>query len=142
MSNATTTRTTTVTAYLCTKGAADAIEFYKRAFGAEELYRLPGPDGSLGHAEIRIGETTLMLSDEAPQLGVFSPTTRGGATSAFVLDVPDCDAAWKRALDAGATVERPLTDNPYGRGGWILDPFGHRWSIMTSNPNFDPKDMQ
>ena len=131
-----------VTAYLCAKGASDAIAFYTKAFGAREAYRLPNDDGTLGHAEIRIGETTLYLSDEAPQLNVLSPTTRGGATCSFVLDVDDVDAAFARAVDAGATVERPIVDNPYGRSGWVIDPFGHRWSIMTPNPNFDPKDMQ
>ncbi|HEY7801528.1 MAG TPA: VOC family protein [Dehalococcoidia bacterium] len=130
-----------VTAYLCAKGAADAIAFYERAFGANELYRLENDDGTIGHAEIQIGQTTLYVSDEAPQLGVLSPATLKGNSTSFVLDVDDCDAAFQRAVDAGATVERPLADNPYGRGGWVVDPFGHRWSIMTSNPNFKPEDM-
>jgi PhnB protein len=132
----------TVTAYLCAKPAAEAIEFYKRAFGAVERYRIPNPDGRLGHAEITIGETLLMLSDEAPDLGVLSPTTLHGSGTAFVLDVPDCDAVFQRAIDAGARMDRPLKDEPYGRGGWLTDPFGHRWSVMTSNPEFDPSQMQ
>jgi PhnB protein len=132
----------TVTTYICVDGASDAIEFYKRAFGAEELYRLPGPDGKLGHAEIKIGETVLMLSDEWPEGGVRSPLRFDGSCVSLVLDVPDCDAAWLRALEAGAKVDRPLKDEPYGRGGWIIDPFGHRWSIMTSNADFNPEDMQ
>ena len=135
-------RRPSVTAYLCAKGASDAIDFYTKAFGARELYRLPNEDGTLGHAEIQIGETTLYLSDEAPQLNVLSPATLGGATCSFVLDVDDVDAAFARAVDAGATVERPIADNPYGRSGWLVDPFGHRWSIMTSNPAFDPAEMQ
>jgi len=136
------TRRPNVTAYLCTTGASDAIAFYSKAFGAQELYRLPNDDGTLGHAEVKIGETTLYLSDEAPQLNVLSPSSRGGATCSFVLDVDDVDAAFNRAVDAGAKVDRPIVDNPYGRGGWVIDPFGHRWSIMTANPDFDPKDMQ
>ena len=138
----TVTTNTSVTTYLCVDGASDAIEFYKRAFGAQELYRLPGPDGKLGHAEIRIGETVIMLSDEAPALGVRSPLRFDGSCVSLVLDIPDCEAAWERALDAGAKIDRPLKDEPYGRGGWITDPFGHRWSIMTSNPDFKPEDMQ
>ena len=131
-----------VAAYLCADGAADAIEFYKKAFGAEELYRLPNPDGRLGHAEIKIGDTVLMLSDEWAEMKVLSPKKLSGTAESFVLDVDDADASFKRAVDAGAIVERPLTDAPYGRGGWVIDPFGHRWSIMTSNPNFKPEDMQ
>jgi PhnB protein len=131
-----------VTAYLCAKGAADAIDFYKRAFGAEELYRLAGPDGHIGHAEITIGETTLMISDEWPEGNVFAPQTLGGSGTSFVLDVSDCDAVFERALAEGAKLNRPMKDEPYGRGGWLEDPFGHRWSIMTSNPNFKPEDMQ
>ncbi|HLZ69858.1 MAG TPA: VOC family protein [Dehalococcoidia bacterium] len=131
-----------VTAYLCAKGAAEAIQFYTRAFGATERYRLEMPDGRIGHAEIVIGDTLLMLSDEAPELGVFSPRSLGGNSTSFVFDVDDADAAFQRALDAGATVERPLQDEPYGRGGWVVDPFGHRWSIMTPNPDFEPVQMK
>jgi PhnB protein len=130
-----------VTAYLCAKGASDALAFYARAFGAKERYRLTNDDGSIGHAEIDIGQTTIYVSDEAPQLGVLSPATLHGNSTSFVLDVADCDAVFQRALEAGATEERPLTDNPYGRGGWVVDPFGHRWSIMTPNPHFKPEDM-
>ena len=122
-----------VTAYLCADGAADAIEFYKRAFGAEERYRLPEPDGRLGHAEIVIGDTVLFLSDERAEHAVLSPLALKGNSVSFVLRVPDVDAAFQRACDAGATVERPVVDSPHGRGGWLVDPFGHRWSIMTPN---------
>ena len=124
-----------VTAYLCANGAAEAIEFYKRAFGAEERYRLPQPDGTLGHAEIVIGDTVLFLSDEWAPYGVLSPLALKGNSVSFVLQVPDADAAFQRACDAGATVERPVVDTPHGRGGWVVDPFGHRWSIMTPNPH-------
>jgi uncharacterized glyoxalase superfamily protein PhnB len=131
-----------VTAYLCAQGAADAIDFYKRAFGAKEQYRLTDEAGRIGHATISIGDTTLYISDEAPQLGVFSPATLKGNSCSFVLAVDDVDAAWGRAIGAGAKVERPITVAPYGRGGWLLDPFGHRWNLMTENPDFKPEDMQ
>jgi PhnB protein len=137
---ATATKTTTVTTYICVDGAVDAIDWYKRAFGAEERYRLED-GGRISHAEIAIGETVLMLSDEWPEGNVKSPRRFDGSCVSLVLDVPDCDAAWKHALAAGATVDRPMRDEPYGRGGWITDPFGHRWSIMTSNSDFNPEDM-
>jgi PhnB protein len=134
--------TTNVTAYLCAGGAADAIDFYKRAFGAVEKYRMTGDDGRIGHAELTIGETDLYLSDEWPQMGVLSPKTLKGNGVSFVLAVPDVEASWQRAIDAGATVERELADQPHGRGGWLVDPFGHRWSIMSPNPAFDPHDVK
>ncbi|MDP9236579.1 MAG: VOC family protein [Chloroflexota bacterium] len=131
-----------VTAYLCAKGAAEAIAFYKKAFGAEERHRMADDDGRIGHAEITIGDTTLFISDEWQEYRVLSPLTLKGSSVSFVLDVADCDAAFQRAIDAGAKVERPLKDEPYGRGGWIVDPFGHRWSIMTANSDFNPDDMK
>jgi PhnB protein len=131
-----------VTAYLCVKGAAEAITFYTRAFGATERYRITMPDGRIGHAEITLGESVLMLSDEAPELGVFSPQSLGGYSTSFVIEVEDADAAFQRALDAGATLERLLKDEPYGRGGWLFDPFGHRWYVLRPNPAFAPAQMQ
>ena len=131
----------TVTAYLCVKGAVDAIEFYKTAFGATERYRIPNPDGTLGHAELVIGTTILYLSDEWPEGNVYSPTTLGGTSTSLMLDVPDCDAVFQRALDAGATVDRPMKDEPYGRSGWLIDPFGHRWSVMTPRHGFKPEEI-
>jgi PhnB protein len=122
----------TVTAYLCCDGASRAIDFYATAFGAEELLRFPEPDGRLGHAEIRIGNATLYLSDEFPELDVRSPIALGGAGAAFVILVQDADAAVARAVAAGATLERPVVDSPHGRGGWIRDPFGHRWNILAA----------
>jgi PhnB protein len=130
----------TVTPYFCVNGAAEALEFYKRAFAAQERYRIPW-EGRIGHAEIVIGETVLFLSDEAPDLGVLSPTTLRGNSVSFTLSVPEAEAAFQRALDAGATVERPLKNEPYGRTGWVIDPFGHRWAIQTPNPDFKPEDM-
>ena len=123
--------TTSVTAYLTCDGAAQAIDFYRAAFDAAELSRMEDTDGRIGHAEIRIGETTLYVSDEYPELQVFGPLRRGGASAANVIHVPDADASFDRAVKAGATVQRPLQDNPFGRSGWIVDPWGHRWSIMT-----------
>ena len=127
-----------LTAYLCVNGASDALAFYKQAFGADEQYRMTGDDGRIGHAELSIGGTTIFLSDEWPEMGVLSPKTLKGNGVSFVLAVDDLDAVWQRAIDAGATAERPIVDQPHGRGGWIVDPFGHRWSLMTPNPNFDP----
>lgn len=130
-----------VTTYLCADGAAKAIDFYTKAFDAKERYRLDNGDGRLGHAEIVIGDTTLFLSDEWAEHNVLSPRTLKGNSVSFVIDVDDVDAAFQRAVDAGATVERPITEAPYGRGGWLVDPFGHRWNLMTPNPNFKPEDM-
>jgi PhnB protein len=129
--------TARVTAYLCADPASDAIAFYTAAFGAVEAYRMED-GGRIGHAELTIGDTTLYISDTWPEMGVKSPLTLGGNSVSFVLDVPDVDTAFQRAVTAGATIERPIADAPYARGGWVRDPFGHRWSIQTSNPNFKP----
>lgn len=129
--------TARVTAYLCASDASGAIAFYTNAFGAVEDYRMED-GGRIGHAELAIGDTTLYISDEWPEMGVKSPLTLGGNSVSFVIDVPDVDAAFQRAVDAGATVERPIEDAPYARGGWVRDPFGHRWSIQTTNPDFKP----
>jgi PhnB protein len=131
----------TIMAYLCVDGAAEAIAFYTKAFGAKERYRFPMEDGSIGHCEMEIGNSVIALSDEAPELNVVSPKKQSGHSLSIVMDVEDVDAVWQQALDAGAEVERPLKDEPYGRAGWIIDPFGHRWSIMRTNPSFDPASM-
>ena len=131
-----------VTPYICTKGAADAIEFYARAFGARERYRIPWEGGRIGHAEITIGDSLIMLSDEFPEMGVLSPLTLGGNSCSLSAEVQDVDAALQRALDAGATVQRPIADEPYGRSVWLVDPFGHRWHLLRPKRDFDPKDMQ
>ena len=120
----------TVTPHLVCRGAADAIEFYKNAFGAEEICRMPGPDGKLMHAEVRIGDSVLMLADEFPEWGVSGPQAIGGTPVTVHLYVEDCDAVYNRAVEAGATVAMPLADMFWGdRYGLIEDPFGHRWSI-------------
>ena len=131
----------TVTAYFVVEEAAKAIEFYKQAFGAEEVYRMPMGD-KIGHAEIRIGDTRLMLSDEWPDLGVLGPKARGGTTCRFVIYGPDADAAFRRAVDAGATEEKPVSDQLWGdRMGAVVDPFGHRWSLSTHVEDVSPEEM-
>lgn len=122
----------TVTPYLTVKGAADALAFYKAAFGATEVMRLEmGPD-QLGHAEVKIGDSNVMLSDEFPDMGVVGPKTLGGVASTLMIYTEDCDAAIARAVAAGAKVLRPAENQFYGdRMGQIEDPFGHRWSIST-----------
>ena len=124
----------TVTPTLVVDGAAAAIEFYRRAFGAVELFRMPAPDGQkLWHAEIQIGDSRLMLSDELPEMcGTPSPKTLGGTPVGIHLYAEDADATVRRAVDAGASVIMPLTDMFWGdRFGTIVDPFGHQWSIAT-----------
>jgi PhnB protein len=132
---------TTVTAYLAVDGAARAIDFYINAFGAVEQSRLAMEDGKIGHAAIRIGESALYLSDEWPEMGVVGPAKLTGIPASLVLEVEDPDAVFHRAIECGAKQERPLKDEPYGRGGWVIDPFGHRWNIMRANPSFDPASM-
>jgi PhnB protein len=133
----------TVTPYLAIKGAAQAIEFYKRAFGAIERYRLPGPDGkTIGHAEIVIGNSIVMLSDEFPEQGNRSPLSLNGTPVTLALYVEDVDAAFKRALDAGAKVRRQLENQFYGdRAGCVLDPFGYQWTLMTHIEDVSPEEM-
>ena len=122
----------TLTSYLTVKGAAQAIDFYKRAFGAKERFRMPTPDGkTIGHAEIIIGDSILMLADEFPGCNK-SPHTLGGSPISMLIYVEDVDAAFQRAVDAGATVKDPVENKFYGeRAGSVLDPFGHHWTLMT-----------
>jgi uncharacterized glyoxalase superfamily protein PhnB len=123
----------TVTPYLIIKGAAEALEFYKKAFGATEVARLPGPDGkSIMHAEMKIGDSLVLLADEAPQWGVVGPATLGGSGVTIHLYVPDVDSFVDQAVKAGAKVTMPITDMFWGdRFGKITDPFGHAWSVAT-----------
>lgn len=131
-----------LTPYLYVKGAADAIEFYRTAFGADEMYRIPNADGTIGHAEIKIGDSILMLADENPQIGALSPQSLKGTSFSFVLYVEDADATFKRAIGAGATEKRPLENKFYGdRTGMIADPFGHEWSISTHVEDVSPEEM-
>jgi PhnB protein len=131
------------TPYLCVNGASDAIEFYKKAFGATEVYRLAEPDGKIGHAEIRIGRAVIMLADEYPDLGHRSPKSLGGTPVKIHLYVEDVDAAVSRAYDAGAKILQPVKDEFYGdRNGSFEDPFGHIWFIATRKENVSPEEIQ
>jgi PhnB protein len=122
----------TVTPYLILTGASDAIAFYKKAFDAEEVMRLGGPGGKVGHAEIEIGDSRVMLADEHPEIGALSPRSIGGSPVSIHLYVEDVDRVVQRAVAAGAKLVRPVTDQFYGdRAGGIEDPFGHRWFIAT-----------
>jgi PhnB protein len=131
----------TVTAYLAVKNAEMAIDFYRRALGATERYRIPAPEGKIGHCELFIGNSLIYLADEFESENFFAPRTPGSAGVYFMIEVDDADAAFERALRAGATVARPLRDEPFGRTGDVLDPFGHRWSFLKVNPDFKPEDM-
>ncbi len=133
----------TVNAYLTIKNCAAALEFYKQAFGAVEIMRLDmGPD-TIGHAEILIGDTRVMMSDEFPEMGAKSPTTLGGSAGYLMLYTPDCDAAIAKAVAAGATLTRPAQDQFYGdRSGQIEDPFGHRWAIHTMIEELTPDQIK
>jgi len=133
-----TSNTQTITAYISVRNAAAAIAFYVEAFDAVEVSRLVGDDGRIGHAEITIGSSKLMLADEYPEIDVVGPQTRGGPTCSFTIEVPDVDASFARAVAAGATVERPVADQFHGnRMGWVRDPFGHRWTLSTPIADFD-----
>ena len=135
-----------VLAYLSVDGASDAIDFYTRAFGATELYRLPMEDGRLGHAEIQIGDTRVLLADEYPEMNILGPNARGGPTASFAIMVDsteDLEAMWAQALAAGATVEREIEDQFYGhRMGQLLDPYGHKWSINAVVEEVSPEEMK
>ena len=122
----------TVTPYLICRGAAKALEFYKEAFGAEELFRMPRPDGRVMHAEIRIGDSPIMLADEVAEMQALSPASLGGSPVGILLYVEDVDARFDRAIRAGGTVVRPVQDQFYGdRLGALKDPYGHVWFVST-----------
>lgn len=131
-----------VTPYLICQGAAGAIDFYKSAFGAIELFRLPMPDGKIGHAEIKIGNSPIMLADEFPDMGFSSPTTLKGTPVSLMIYVEDCDTMFAKAIEIGATVVKPLQDQFYGdRSGCLTDPFGHVWSIATHKEDVPPEEL-
>lgn len=133
----------TATPYLIAKDAARAIEFYKKAFGAEELFRMPMDDGRVGHAEIQIGNSRFMLADEFPNMDAVSPVTLGGTPISIMLYVEDVDAFTQRAVEAGATVVKPVQNQFYGdRTGVIKDPFGFIWSIATHVEDVSPEELQ
>ena len=131
-----------VTPYLVVKGAAQAIEFYKAAFGAVELFRLEMGDGRLGHAELQIGDSHVMLADEFPEMGALGPESYGGTPVSLLIYIPEVDAVFARALAAGATEKKPVQDQFYGdRSGMLTDPFGHSWSIATHIEDVAPEEM-
>ncbi|MDB6043144.1 MAG: Glyoxalase/bleomycin resistance protein/dioxygenase [Gammaproteobacteria bacterium] len=133
----------TATPYLIVNGAAEAIEFYKRAFGATELLRMTDPQGRIGHAEIRVGDSVIMLADEHPDMGYRGPRSMGGSSVSILLYVDDVDTIFDRALSAGATVQRPIANQFYGdRSGKLEDPFGHVWSIATHVEDVPPEEMR
>ena len=133
----------TATPYLIVKGAARAIDFYKQAFGATELVRMPGPGGTIGHAEIKIGDSPIMLADEVPQMGYRSPAALGGSPVSIMIYVEDVDQVVDRSVKAGAKLERPVADQFYGdRNGTIHDPFGHVWTIATHKEDVSPEEMK
>jgi PhnB protein len=132
----------TVTPYLIIKGAAEAIEFYKTAFGAQELFRMPMPDGKIGHAEIQIGDSKLMIGEEMEEMGYRSPQSLNGCPVGFVLYVADVDTEFQHAIDTGATVVRPVENKFYGdRMGCLRDPFGFEWSLGTHIEDVTPEEM-
>ena len=129
--------------YLRVHSTAEAIAFYARAFGAKELFRLTEPSGRIGHAEIKIGPTTVMLSDEYPEHGIRGPRSLGGTTFALHLHVGDVDTAFEQAVGAGAAVVRPLQNHFYGeRSGTVRDPFGHEWLLGGHLESVTPEEMQ
>jgi PhnB protein len=132
----------TVTPYLAIRDAAKAIEFYKNAFGAEELFRMPGADGKIMHAEILIGDSPLMISEEMPDYGVKSPQALGGTPVNIFLYVENVDKVFDQAVKAGATVTTPVADQFWGdRYGKLADPFGHEWSVATHIEDVAPDEM-
>ena len=133
----------TATPYLIIKGAADAIEYYKQVFGATELFRVPGPGGVLMHAEIKIGDSIIMLADEFPQMDALSPKTIGGSPVGLMLYLANVDEVFHRAITAGAKEIRPLQNQFYGdRSGTVEDPFGHKWTIATHVEDLTPAEIE
>lgn len=131
-----------VSPYLCVDGAEEAIEFYSTVFDAKERMRLPAPEGKIGHAELQLGDSVIMLADEAPELGIRSPKSVGGTPVTISVYVEDVDGVFDRAVQGGAKAIRPLEDQFYGdRSGQFEDPFGHRWSVATHVEDVSPDEM-
>ena len=132
-----------VSAYLTVDGAAAAIEFYKSVLGATERGRMPGPDGRIGHAELNIGDSLIMLSDAFPDMGVRDPKDIGGTPVTLSVYVEDVDDVFARALAAGASEQRPVQNQFYGdRSGQFVDPWGHRWNVATHVEDVPPDEME
>jgi PhnB protein len=133
----------TLSPYLAVDHAAEAIEFYKRAFGAEERVRMDGPGSTIGHAELEIGDSLLMLADPFPEASTRTPKDVGGTTVNLFIYVEDADAVVQQAIDAGATVTRPVENMFWGdRFGIVTDPYGHTWSIATRVEDVPPEEME
>jgi PhnB protein len=131
-----------VTPYLCLSNAAGAIDFYKRAFGARVTVRMDGPNGKIGHAELQIGDSRIMLADEMPGGSCRSPQSLGGTSMGVFLYVEDVDSVFKQAQGAGAKVQMPLADMFWGdRFGTVIDPYGHSWSLATHKEDVTPEEM-
>lgn len=131
----------TVTPHICVKGAAEAIQWYAKAFGAKEIMKLPGPGGGVMHAEIKIGDSVIMLNDEFPQMGAMGPHSIGGSPVVIHLYVPDVDKLYSQAVAAGAQPAMPVTDMFWGdRYGMVIDPYGHKWSIATHKEDVSPDE--
>ena len=132
-----------VTPYLCIDGAADAIEFYKKAFGAKELFRMPGPDGKVGHAELQIGDSRVMLADENSEMDFKSPKSLGDTPVTLMIYVEDVDRMFQQAIGAGTRILSPVKDQFYGdRSGKLEDPFGHKWILSTHVEDVAPDEME
>ena len=132
-----------VTPYLSVAGAAAAVDFYTQVFGAKERVRMPGPGATIAHCELEVGDSLIMLADESPEIGFLSPTTLGGSPVTISVYVEDVDAVVDRAVQAGATVVRPVEEQFYGdRSGQFDDPFGHRWSVASHIEDVAPEEME
>ena len=132
-----------VTPYLIVQGAANALDFYKTVFKANELFRMPGPGGKLMHAEFKIGNSIVMMADEWPDRNIRGPKSLGGSPVGIMVYVEDVDACFQRAIAAGAAVHQPVKDQFYGdRSGSVIDPFGHQWTIATHIEDVSPEEME
>ena len=130
-----------VTPYLCINGAVQALEYYKKAFGAIELFRMEH-DGKIGHAEIKIGDSPIMVADEYPEMGFVSPKTLGGSPVGIMIYVEDVDTVFKQAIDAGGVEKKGVQDQFYGdRSGTLTDPFGHVWTVATHKEDVSPEEI-
>ena len=131
-----------ITPYLIIGGAAEALEYYKKAFGATELFRMEH-EGKIGHAEMKIGDSPFMLSDEHAEMGFKGPKSLGGSSVGIMIYVDDCDTIFKQAIDAGGTETKPLQDQFYGdRSGTLIDPFGHVWTVATHKEDVSPEEIE
>jgi PhnB protein len=132
-----------ITPYLVVRGGAKAIDYYNTVFGAKELMRMEDKDGRVGHAELQIGDSHIMLADEYPEMDIRGPESLGGSGVGILVYVPDVDRVFQRAVDEGAKVDREVKDQFYGdRSGNIIDPFGHKWTIATHVEDVSPEEMK